>query len=190
MLGRTLYAVSDDEEFARASGLPVLAVNVVLAVLVAATVVLSMRVVGPAADQRADGGAGGAGASWSPGASPRPWSSPASPGWCASVAGTTLSFYADTPSGGTIVLLAVLAFARDRGRHRSAAGRLRALAAPTPARQRRSGTATTSTTASTSTGSPAASTLPCRTADHVDYVHDGHRHAPRLTRHGVGYDEH
>ncbi len=25
---------------------------------------------------------------------------------------------------------------------------------------------------------------------HVDYVHDGHRHAPRLTRHGVGYDEH
>ncbi len=26
--------------------------------------------------------------------------------------------------------------------------------------------------------------------DHVDYVHDGHRHAPRLTRHGVGYDEH
>ena len=46
VLGRTLYAVSDDEEYARAVGLPVLGLNLVLATLVAATVVLSMRVVG------------------------------------------------------------------------------------------------------------------------------------------------
>src|SRR3712207_2226792 len=46
LLGSRLYAVSDDEEYARAVGLPVLALNVVLAALVAATVVLSMRVVG------------------------------------------------------------------------------------------------------------------------------------------------
>src|SRR5215212_9755961 len=46
LLGQRLYAVSDDEEYARAVGLPVLGLNVVLAVLVASTVVLSMRVVG------------------------------------------------------------------------------------------------------------------------------------------------
>ena len=46
LLGQRLYAVSDDEEYARAVGLPVLGLNVVLAALVAATVVLSMRVVG------------------------------------------------------------------------------------------------------------------------------------------------
>src|SRR3712207_6573746 len=41
LLGSRLYAVSDDEEYARAVGLPVLALNVALAALVAATVVLS-----------------------------------------------------------------------------------------------------------------------------------------------------
>ena len=46
LLGQRLYAVSDDEEYARAVGLPVLWLNIVLAALVASTVVLSMRVVG------------------------------------------------------------------------------------------------------------------------------------------------
>jgi zinc transport system permease protein len=45
-LGRSLFAVANDEEYAIASGLPVRALNLLLAVLVAATVVLSMRVVG------------------------------------------------------------------------------------------------------------------------------------------------
>ena len=60
-LGRHLFAVANDEEYARASGMPVLPLNLVLAVLTATTVVVSMRVVGPAADQRPDGGAGGHG---------------------------------------------------------------------------------------------------------------------------------
>ena len=45
-LGRYLFAVSHDEEFARASGLPVLAINLALALVTAITVVVSMRVVG------------------------------------------------------------------------------------------------------------------------------------------------
>ncbi len=45
-LGRYLFAVSVDEEYAVASGLPVLALNLTLAILTAVTVVVSMRVVG------------------------------------------------------------------------------------------------------------------------------------------------
>ena len=43
---RALYATSNDEEFALAAGLPVLRLNLLLAVLTAVTVVVSMRVVG------------------------------------------------------------------------------------------------------------------------------------------------
>ena len=45
-LAPRLFAVSNDEEYARASGLPVLGLNLLLAVLTAVTVVMSMRVVG------------------------------------------------------------------------------------------------------------------------------------------------
>ena len=41
-----LAAVTSDEEFARASGLPVRAVNVLIAMMAALTVTLSMRIVG------------------------------------------------------------------------------------------------------------------------------------------------
>src|SRR5690606_41666480 len=41
-----LSAVTADEEFARASGLPVRTVNVLIAVMAALTVTLSMRIVG------------------------------------------------------------------------------------------------------------------------------------------------
>ncbi|HET7475880.1 MAG TPA: metal ABC transporter permease, partial [Dermatophilaceae bacterium] len=41
-----LFAVANDEEYCRATGLPVTALNLVLAVLTAVTVVVSMRVVG------------------------------------------------------------------------------------------------------------------------------------------------
>ena len=43
---RRLFAVSNDEEYARASGMNVLGMNVLLAVLTATTVVVSMRIVG------------------------------------------------------------------------------------------------------------------------------------------------
>jgi zinc transport system permease protein len=45
-LGPALFAVSNDEEFARALGIPVMGINILLATLTALTVVVSMRVVG------------------------------------------------------------------------------------------------------------------------------------------------
>jgi zinc transport system permease protein len=44
--GRSLFAMAVDEEWSRVAGLPVAALNAVLAVLIAVTVVASMRVVG------------------------------------------------------------------------------------------------------------------------------------------------
>ena len=94
-------------------------------------------------------------------------------GVACSVGGVVVSYYAETPSGGTIVLLAVGAFlvasAVRRRRGPGRAGR------PTPAP---SGT-TTST-------ARAAATPPLEHGDHVDYLHDGHRHAA----HEGHYDEH
>ena len=45
-LRTALFAVSDDEDFARAAGLPVRALNIVIAVIAALTVTVAMRVVG------------------------------------------------------------------------------------------------------------------------------------------------
>ncbi|MGI8755658.1 MAG: metal ABC transporter permease [Acidimicrobiales bacterium] len=108
-LGRYLFAVSNDEEYARASGLPVLGLNLSLAVVTAVTVVVSMRVVGlllisalmivPIATAqlltrsfRATIVLGTA------------------VGVVVSVTGVATSYYADTPSGGTIVLTAIALF--------------------------------------------------------------------------------
>ena len=187
VLGRTLYAVSDDEEFARAAGLPVLAVNIVLSVLVAATVVLSMRVVGlllisalmvvPVALAQLVA---------------RSFAQTVvvacTTGLVAAVAGTTVSFYANTPSGGTIVLLAVAAFALTAVAA-ALASRVRA------ARHRRRHGADEQHGDHVHHGGHVHGEPDCDHPavphrDHVDFVHDGHRHAPRLTRHGVGYDEH
>jgi zinc transport system permease protein len=187
LLGRTLYAVSDDEEFARAAGLPVLAVNIVLSVLVAATVVLSMRVVGlllisalmvvPVALAQL------VARSFA-----QTLAIACATGLVAAVAGTTLSFYADTPSGGTIVLLAVAAFAVTAVGV-AVASRVRALQ-----HRRRHGEVELHGDhvhhGEHVHGEPGCDHPAVPHRDHVDYVHDGHRHAPRLTRHGVGYDEH
>jgi len=109
-LSRQLFAVSNDEEYARASGLPVLPLNLLLAVMTATTVVVAMRVVGlllisalmvvPVATAQLVAGsfrstmmlalAIGSG--------------------CA-VIGVVVSYYANTPSGGSIVLVAIALFA-------------------------------------------------------------------------------
>lgn len=104
-----LFAVSNDEEFSRAVGLPTLPVNLVLAVLTAVTVVLSMRTVGlllisalmvvpTAAAQRVC----------------RSFAATlvlaSGIGLACSTGGVVASFYAGTPSGGTIVLLAIAVF--------------------------------------------------------------------------------
>jgi len=125
-----LFAVSNDEEYARAVGLPAQAVNIALAVMTAVTVVLSMRTVGlllisalmvvPNATAQQLAGSFRASLATAVGI-----------GLVASVSGVTTSYYADVPSGGTIVLLAIAGFvaavgiraARERlpARDRSAA---------------------------------------------------------------------
>lgn len=122
-LGRHLFAVSNDEEYARASGLPVLRLNLLLAIVTAVTVVVAMRVVGlllisalmivPIATAQL---------------LTRSFRATVllatTIGVVVSVAGVGTSFYTDTPSGGTIVLFAIAAFlavaavvaARDRVR--------------------------------------------------------------------------
>lgn len=109
-LAPRLFAVSNDEEYARAVGLPVLATNLLLAVITASTVVISMRVVGlllisalmvvPVATAQLVAGSFRTTLLLAVGI-----------GLVVSVAGTTSSYYANTPSGGTIVLLAVGLFA-------------------------------------------------------------------------------
>jgi zinc transport system permease protein len=109
-LGRYLFAVSNDEEYAVATGLPVVGLNVVLAVVTAVTVVVSMRVVGlllisalmivPVASAQVLA---------------RSFRSTlvvaVIVGVVAAVAGVVISYYQDTPSGGTIVLVAIAVFA-------------------------------------------------------------------------------
>jgi zinc transport system permease protein len=179
LLGRQLYAVSDDEEYARAVGLPVLALNVVLAALVAATVVLSMRVVGlllisalmivpsAIAQQLAR-------------SFRQTLYLACAIGLLTSVAGTTASYYTGTPSGGTIVLLAIalflLATTSVAVREATARRRHRRRAEVHAAHPHEHGAGC---------GHPAVPH-----GDHVDYDHDGHLHAAHRTGAGVHYDEH
>jgi zinc transport system permease protein len=170
-LAPRLFAVSNDEEYARASGMNVLGLNLLLAVLTATTVVISMRVVGlllisalmilpnAVAQQVARSFRGS-------------MLIAATVGVSVSVTGTASSYYLQTPSGGTIVLLAVAVFivaalvattlrAAHARRHHSAAEH-----------QHEHG-------------------IDCgheivAHEDHLDYVHDGHRHAA----HGAHYDDH
>ncbi len=109
VLRERLFAVSQDQEYAQASGLPVLATNILLAVLTGVTVVISMRVIGlllisalmilPNATGQQLGRSFRSGLVWA-----------VVVGLATSVGGVVTSFYADTPSGATIVLLAIVVF--------------------------------------------------------------------------------
>ena len=169
VLGPRLFAVSNDEEYARASGMNVVGLNALLAVLTAATVVISMRVVGLlliSALMIVPNAVGQVTAS----SFRASVVTAVAVGVGVSVTGTVGSFYAGTPSGGTIVLLAIAVFLvaaigagvrsalharhhHDDHRHEHGPG----------------------------CGHPAVPH-----GDHVDYVHDGHRHAA----HGAQYDHH
>jgi len=110
VLGGALFSVSNDDEFARASGLPVMRLNLLLAALSAFTVVVSMRIVGvllvsalmvvPVAAAQLVA---------------RSFRSTfvigLAIGVAVSVSGVVVSFYSDTPPGGTIVLFAIGIFA-------------------------------------------------------------------------------
>ncbi|WP_082043759.1 metal ABC transporter permease [Mobilicoccus massiliensis] len=176
-----LFAVANDPEFAQASGLHVLALNIMLAVLTAVTVVVSMRVVGllliaalmivpnAAAQVVARSFASAMGIAMGI-------------GLLCSTAGVVASFELDTPSGGTIVVLAVLVYLvlalggtlvgalRGRAR-RHASGRDRNEVHPDHPHVH---------------GGHDCEHEPVVHDDHVDYLHDGHLHSP----HDDHYDEH
>ncbi|MCA0435967.1 MAG: metal ABC transporter permease [Austwickia sp.] len=166
-----LFAVANDEEYCRSAGLPVLAINVLLAVLTAVTVVVSMRVVGlllisalmivpnAAAQPLARSFRTGLGMA-------------VTMGLACSVGGVTASYYLDTPSGGTIVVLAVGLYAVVA----VTAGLVRRLRNH---RERH-------TLAHEHEHGPGCGHEAIPHGDHVDYLHDGHLHAP----HHGHYDEH
>ncbi|WP_338898376.1 metal ABC transporter permease [Streptomyces sp. TG1A-60] len=108
-LRRQLFAVSQDEEFARVTGLPVRALNLLTAVTAAVTVTVAMRVVGlllvsalmvvpvAAAQQLTRSFAA-------------TFAIAVAIGVSVTIGGTVTSYYQDVPPGATIVLLAIAAF--------------------------------------------------------------------------------
>lgn len=171
LLRKRFFAVAGDEEYARASGLPVLLLNIILSVLTAVTVVVAMRVVGlllisalmivpnAAAQQFARSFRS---ATW--------WA--VGIGVVSSVGGVVTSFYADTAAGGTIVLLAIALFlvaAAASVAWRTATARRHRTAEDHPHEH-----------------GPDCGHAAVPHGDHVDYLHDGELHAP----HGDHYDEH
>ncbi|WP_329211250.1 metal ABC transporter permease [Streptomyces sp. NBC_00683] len=128
-LRRQLFAVSQDEEFARVTGLPVRALNLLIAVTAAVTVTVAMRVVGlllvsalmvvpvAAAQQISK-------------SFKVTFVLAVVIGTAVTLSGTVTSYYQDVPPGATIVLLAIAVFialtalaaplARRRARERGA----------------------------------------------------------------------
>ncbi|MFC8193395.1 metal ABC transporter permease [Cellulomonas sp. NPDC057328] len=105
-----LFAVSHDEEFARASGLPVRLVSMVVATLAALTVTIAMRVVGlllvsalmivPVAVAQLYARSFG-----------RTMAVASAVGVAVSVVGLTVTYWNDVPPGATIVVLAIAVYA-------------------------------------------------------------------------------
>jgi zinc transport system permease protein len=171
LLRQRFFAVANDEEYARAVGMPVLGYNLVLAVLTAVTIVMSMRVVGlllisalmiiPNATAQLLARSFRSGLWWAVGI-----------GVVSSVGGVLLSYEVETPSGGTIVLVAI--------------GTFLAVSAATMARDRFRRAAHARAEAHHHEHGPGCGHEAVAHGDHVDYLHDGHRHAP----HEGHYDEH
>ena len=170
-LAPRMFAVANDEEYARATGMRVTALNITLAVLTAVTVVVAMRVVGlllisalmivPNATAQLIAGSFRSAIRIAVviGA------------FCA-VGGVTTAYYVNTPPGGTIVLMAIALFlvaASYNALHGRIASR-RHLRAERHEHEH-----------GPDCGHPAI-----EHQHHVDYLHDGHRHAP----HEGHYDEH
>lgn len=171
VLRQRLFAVANDEEYARATGLPVLALNLTLAVLTAVVVVVSMRVVGlllisalmvlPNAAAQVLGRSFGSSVRIA-----------VAVGVVSGLLGVTTSFYAGTPSGGTIVLTAIGIFVLASVAHRVADQRRLAAHARAERHDHEHG--------------PECGHDVVVHGDHVDYLHNGHLHAP----HEGHYDEH
>ena len=108
-LRRQLFAVSQDEEFARVTGLPVRFLNLLTAVTAAVTVTVAMRVVGlllvsalmvvPVAAAQTLSRSFAA-----------TFAIAVAIGVSVTIGGTVTSYYQDVPPGATIVLLTIAAF--------------------------------------------------------------------------------
>ena len=177
-----LFSVANDEDYARTTGLKVQLYNVVISVLAAVTVSVAMRTVGlllisalmiipvATAQQFSRGfrvtmlGAMLAGT-------------------FAALAGVSLSAFADVPPGATIVLVSLAGFALTfplglvvQRRRRTRVPFPVDLAAPGREVEESHG----------HDHGPGCGHPAVEHGDHVDYIHDGHRHAV----HGGHYDEH
>ena len=186
-LSPQLFAVSQDEEFARVAGLNVRLYNLLVSVLAAVTVTVAMRTVGlllvsalmvvpVAASQQVTRGFRST------------LFAAMGLGTLASLGGVAVSAYVDAQPGATIVLLALAFFVAAypvgvwlRRRQRLAEPFLEQ-ADPFPLEPEHTAVPETHVHQhGEACGHPAVPH-----GDHVDYVHDGHRHAV----HGGHYDEH
>lgn len=181
--GPQLFAVCQDEEFARAVGLPVRAYNLLIAVMAAVTVTVAMRTVGlllisalmvvpvATAQQLTRGFRGTFALALVLGVIP-------------SIAGVVFSYYVDVAPGASIVVIALLGFVlawplgslvrRRRAAARSAESDARLAGAHVTAEEH-------AHQHDERCGHPG---VPHE--DHTDYLHGGHLHA----QHGQHYDEH
>ncbi len=177
-----LFAVANDEDFARTLGLPVRFYNVLIAVLAAVSVTVAMRTVGlllvsalmvipvATAQQFARGFRATMLAAMAA-------------GLLAAVLGVGTAAVVDTPPGATIVLVALVGFAltapigalvraRRRARRPFELADVPEHAVVDEPHRHQHG--------------PGCGHLAVEHGDHIDYIHDGHRHAV----HGGHYDEH
>jgi len=183
-LSPQLFSVCVDEDYARTQGLPVRALNMLIVAMAAITVTLSMRTVGlllvsalmvvPVAAAQVLAGS---------------FKSTLAIAMCVGVlaggGGTLISAGANTPSGPTIVVAAIVVFALAAG-YSSIRRRLRPpVVVATSAAVEAQPAPTHHVVAEPHAGDDAHSAAVLHD-DHVDYLHDGHRHAP----HGDHYDEH
>jgi zinc transport system permease protein len=181
-----LFAVSHDEEFARASGVPVWFYNGLVSVLAAVTVSVAMRTVGlllvsalmiiPVATSQQFS---------------RSFRSTMLVamvgGLVASLGGVVISAFLDLPPGATIVLVSLAGFVATSPVGMVLERRRRALvpydADALPLHE-------TTEERHRHVHGPGCGHLAIEHGDHVDYVHDGHRHAVHVTGEGQHYDEH
>lgn len=186
-LSPQLFAVAQDQEFARVAGLNVRFYNVLVSVMAAVTVTVAMRTVGlllvsalmvvpVATSQQLTRGfratlllAMGLGT-------------------LASLGGVVISAYVTVPPGATIVLLALAGFvlAWPIGMWVRRRQRLGAPFASADEDLPQSGDHTVVPEDHEHQHTADCGHQAVPHGDHVDYVHDGHRHAP----HGSHYDEH
>ncbi|HET6167129.1 MAG TPA: metal ABC transporter permease [Marmoricola sp.] len=177
-----LFSVSNDEDFARTSGLPVRFYNVLISVLAAVSVSVAMRTVGlllvsallviPVATAQ----------QFSRGFRSTMLAAMLT-GLISSVAGVIISWYANVPPGSSIVLVALLGFTVTAPLGIVVQRRRLArvpFEMPEPPDEQ-----VVEETHGHQHG-PGCGHIAIEHGDHVDYIHDGHRHAV----HGGHYDEH